>query len=67
MATVADTKPELVQALDGLTQTLMSARLIPVQAADMSVAEHVQQFATDWGGVLGLVFMGAIVYVLGAR
>jgi len=27
-------------------------------------AESIQQFATDWGGVLGLVFMGAIVYVL---
>ncbi len=29
-----------------------------------SAAESIQQFATDWGGVLGLVFMGAIVYVL---
>jgi cell division protease FtsH len=29
-----------------------------------TVAESVQQFATDWGGVMGLVFMGAIVYVL---
>jgi cell division protease FtsH len=29
-----------------------------------TVAETVQQFATDWGGVMGLVFMGAIVYVL---
>ena len=29
-----------------------------------SVADSVQQFATDWGGVAGLVFMGAIVYVL---
>jgi cell division protease FtsH len=27
-------------------------------------AQSVQQFATDWGGVVGLVFMGAIVYVL---
>ena len=29
-----------------------------------TVAETVQQFATDWGGVMGLVFMAAIVYVL---
>src|SRR3712207_1368339 len=27
-------------------------------------AQTIQQFATDWGGVIGLVFMGAIVYVL---
>jgi cell division protease FtsH len=30
----------------------------------VGLAERVQQFATDWGGVMGLVFMGAIVYVL---
>jgi cell division protease FtsH len=29
-----------------------------------SVSESIQQFSTDWGGVAGLVFMGAIVYVL---
>jgi cell division protease FtsH len=29
-----------------------------------SVAQSVQQFATDWGGVLGIFFMGAIAYVL---
>jgi cell division protease FtsH len=29
-----------------------------------SVAQDIQQFATDWGGVVGLVFMAAIVYVL---
>jgi cell division protease FtsH len=29
-----------------------------------SVSTSIQQFATDWGGVMGLVFMGAIVYVL---
>ena len=29
-----------------------------------SVAQAIQQFATDWGGVVGLVFMAAIVYVL---
>jgi cell division protease FtsH len=29
-----------------------------------SVSNAIQQFATDWGGVMGLVFMGAIVYVL---
>src|SRR3954464_3322202 len=29
-----------------------------------SVSTWIQQFATDWGGVVGIVFMGAIVYVL---
>ncbi len=29
-----------------------------------SAADSIQKFATDWGGVIGLVFMGAIVYVL---
>jgi len=29
-----------------------------------NAAQFVQQFAADWGGVVGLVFMGAIVYVL---
>jgi cell division protease FtsH len=28
------------------------------------ISEWIQQFAADWGGVAGLVFMGAIVYVL---
>ena len=28
------------------------------------ISASIQQFATDWGGVAGLVFMGAIVYVL---
>ncbi|HZC28305.1 MAG TPA: AAA family ATPase [Gaiellaceae bacterium] len=28
------------------------------------ITEWIQQFAADWGGVAGLVFMGAIVYVL---
>ena len=30
----------------------------------LSVAEHIQRFAADWGGVLGIVFMAAIAYVL---
>jgi cell division protease FtsH len=28
------------------------------------IGRHIQEFAANWGGVLGLVFMGAIVYVL---
>jgi cell division protease FtsH len=28
------------------------------------IGSHIQQFAADWGGVLGLLFMAAIVYVL---
>jgi cell division protease FtsH len=29
-----------------------------------SVSETIQQFSADWGGVAGLIFMGAIAYVL---
>ncbi|MEY2534403.1 MAG: cell division protease FtsH, partial [bacterium] len=36
--------------------------MIPLPTA--SVSESIQRFSTDWGGVLGLVFMGLIVYVL---
>jgi cell division protease FtsH len=36
--------------------------LAPLPLADISTS--IQQFAADWGGVAGLVFMGAIVYVL---
>ena len=57
-------KQQLVQAMDQLNQTLQSSQLVPVADTYKSVAQTVQQFANDWGGVLGLVFMGAIVYVL---
>ena len=40
----------------------MTASSLPLPLA--SVSTTIQQFATDWGGVVGIVFMGAIVYVL---
>ncbi len=31
---------------------------------ELTLAEHVQRFAADWGGVLGILFMAVIAYVL---
>jgi cell division protease FtsH len=39
-------------------------QLTPVRAAETGITDRIQMFAADWGGVLGLVFMAAIVYVL---
>jgi cell division protease FtsH len=55
---------QLRTALRGVPQILAQGAFIPVPASGPSVAERIQTFANDWGGVLGLVFMGAIVYVL---
>jgi cell division protease FtsH len=38
--------------------------VIPYSLPLASVAQQVQKFAADWGGVMGLVFMAAIVYTL---
>jgi cell division protease FtsH len=40
------------------------AKVIASSLPLASVAQSVQQFATDWGGVLGIFFMGAIAWVL---
>jgi cell division protease FtsH len=61
---VLASKTELTKALDTFHQSLATVQLVPVQNASMSVTERIQDFAADWGGVLGLVFMAAIVYVL---
>jgi cell division protease FtsH len=63
VALEAGDKGELVQALADLPIQMLATPLTPV-AQGKSPAEHVQDFATNWGGVLGLVFMGLIVYVL---
>ena len=63
-ARVAEDKQQLIDAVEGLKGTLQQAVLTPVDATQGSVGTKVQEFATDWGGVIGLVFMGAIVYVL---
>jgi cell division protease FtsH len=60
----AATKQQLIEALHQFGQTLQQIQLVPLADTSQSVTQRVQQFATDWGGVLGLVFMGAIVYVL---
>jgi len=53
----------LRRTVQDLPVMLDQAHLVPLPAG-VSVSQHVQQWASDWGGVLGLVFMGAIVYVL---
>jgi cell division protease FtsH len=60
----AASKQQLVEALHQFGQTLQQIQLVPLADTSQSVTQRIQQFATDWGGVLGLVFMGAIVYVL---
>jgi cell division protease FtsH len=60
----AASKQQLVEALHQFGQTLQQLQLVPLADTSQSVTQRIQQFATDWGGVLGLVFMGAIVYVL---
>jgi cell division protease FtsH len=60
----ATSKQQLVEALHQFGQTLQQLQLVPLADTSQSVTQRIQQFATDWGGVLGLVFMGAIVYVL---
>jgi cell division protease FtsH len=60
----AATKQQLVEALHQFGQTLQQIQLVPLADTSQSITQRIQQFATDWGGVLGLVFMGAIVYVL---
>ncbi len=57
-------KSQLVQALDGAAQSLQQMTLVPVQDTHASIGSTVQEFAANWGGVIGLIFMGAIVYVL---
>jgi cell division protease FtsH len=62
--------PEVIASKEGLqaglamaAQQLKAAVLLPVPP-HASIAQNVQEFAADWGGVIGLVFMGLIVYVL---
>jgi cell division protease FtsH len=55
---------QLRTALRGVPQALAQSAFAPVPASGPSVAERVQNFANDWGSIIGLVFMGAIVYVL---
>jgi cell division protease FtsH len=60
---VTAAKEHLQTGLQTAVQQLKAAYLLPVPP-EASIAKHVQDFAANWGGVIGLVFMGAIVYVL---
>ncbi len=55
---------QLITAFDGLRTSLEQNVLLPVDPAAGAITTQIQEFASDWGGVLGLVFMAAIVYVL---
>ncbi len=57
-------KQELIDAFGAFGTTLQQASLAPVDPDSGSVGGAVQEFAADWGGALGLIFMMAIVYVL---
>ncbi len=61
---MTEDKHALIDALGSLRTTLQQAALVPVDPEQGSLARRVQDFASDWGSTLGLVFMGAIVYVL---
>ncbi|PTL59345.1 ATP-dependent metallopeptidase FtsH/Yme1/Tma family protein [Paraconexibacter algicola] len=58
-----DSKTKLTEALQSAVASLQSVTVQPVPD-DGGWATRLQDFAADWGGLLGLVFMAAIVYVL---
>jgi len=63
-AGVSEDKQTLIDALDGLKTTLQQSVLVLVDPSQGTVTAKVQEWADQWGGVLGLLFMAAIVYVL---
>jgi len=60
---VVQTKTEIIDALNALSQQLHQALLMPV-AAGPSLSQRIQDFFAQWATVLTVVFMAAIVYVL---
>ncbi|MTD45679.1 ATP-dependent zinc metalloprotease FtsH [Conexibacter sp. W3-3-2] len=58
-----DSKTKLTEALQSAVASLQSVTVQPVPD-DGGWATRLQDFAADWGGLLGLFFMAAIVYVL---
>ena len=61
---VSEDKQQLVDALGGLKTTLEQTVLVPVDPSQGSITAKVQEWADQWGGILALLFMAAIVYVL---
>jgi cell division protease FtsH len=61
---VTEDKQPLIEAIAGLKGVLQTSAVMPVDPDQGSVTTAIQDFASDWGGVLGLLFMAAIVYVL---
>ena len=61
---MTDDRQQLLDALRALMATLEQSTLSPVNASAGSLTSRVQDFADQWGGLLGLIFMAAIVYVL---
>ena len=51
-------------AFAGLKQSLQQAALSPVDASGASIGGRIQQWANDWGGLIGMFFMAGILFVL---
>ncbi|WP_372787951.1 ATP-dependent metallopeptidase FtsH/Yme1/Tma family protein [Paraconexibacter sp.] len=60
---ILDSKVKLSEALQAFVSSLQNVSLVPVEDRG-GLGARLQEFAADWGGLIGLVFMGAIVYVL---
>ncbi len=60
---ILESKTKLAEALQNFVTGLQGVTLQPLEDTGGWTAD-IQMFASDWGGLLGLVFMGAIVYVL---
>jgi len=60
---ILESKTKLSEALQGFVANLQTVSLQPVEDTG-GFGTRLQEFAADWGGLIGLVFMGAIVYVL---
>ncbi len=58
-----DAKAELSEALAQFVARLDQTRLLPLEDRT-GLTERIQDFASDWGGVMGLLFMGGILFVL---
>ena len=54
----------LVDAFNAFRTALTQSTLAPVDPSQGTISGSIQDFADQWGGVIGLVFMGLILYVL---
>ncbi len=51
-------------AFAGLKQTLQQVTLTPVDTSGASISGRIQEWANQWGGVIGMLFMAGILFVL---